>query len=233
MVELGYVFIVATLVQAVLASGLLILVPLFFIRRVRGLDERRAKPKATLCTLIYFGCIGLAFMLLEMALLPQFTLLLSHPVYSVAVVLGTLLVFAGSGSMCVRFFQSRGSRFLWIPVLFIVLWVGFYGMTGHLLFGWALARPMWVRLVLSIVLLAVLSFFLGWPFPWGLRTVARDYPGMVPWAWGINACASVVGAVLGKLMAVSLGFRNVTIVACILYVFALVVFQRWFGSERE
>jgi hypothetical protein len=233
MVELGSVFIIATLVQAVLASGLLILVPLFFLGRLRGLDGNSgAKPGDILCTLVYFGCIGLAFMLLEMALLPQFTLLLSHPVYSAAVVLGTLLVVAGAGSMCVRFFQSRGSWFLCIPVLFIVLWVGFHGIAGNSLFGWALAKPVWVRLVVSIGVLAALSFFLGWPFPWGLRRVAGSFPGLVPWAWGINACASVVGAVLGKFLAVSLGFSNVMFVACILYVLALVVFQKWFRSKR-
>lgn len=233
MVELGYVFILATLVQAALASGVLILVPLFFLGRVGGhADKRAAKPKDILYTLFYFGCIGLAFMLLEMALLPQYTLLLSHPVYSAAVVLGTLLVFAGAGSMCVKAFQSRSSGLLWISVLVIVIWVGFHGIAGNPLFAWALARPMWARLVLSIGMLAVLSFFLGWPFPWGLRRLAGDFPGLVPWAWGINASASVVGAVLGKFLAIGFGFRNVMIAACLFYVLALIVFQRQFQSKR-
>ncbi|MBW2206973.1 MAG: SAM-dependent methyltransferase, partial [Deltaproteobacteria bacterium] len=234
MVELGYVFIIATLVQAALASGVLILVPLLFLRWVRRRDgDKRAKPKDILYTLIYFGFIGLAFMLLEMALLPQYTLLLSHPVYSAAVVLGSLLVFAGSGSMCVGVFQSKGSGFLWISVLFIVLWVGFHGIAGGPLFGWALARPMWVRLVLSIGMLSILAFFLGWPFPWGLRAVAKSFPGLVPWAWGVNACASVVGAVLGKFLAISLGFRNVMFMACLLYVIALFLFQKWSRSQTR
>ena len=234
MVELGYVFIIATLVQAALASGVLILVPLFFLKRVRGRDgDRGAKQRDILYTLMYFGFIGLAFMLLEMALLPQYTLLLSHPVYSAAVVLGSLLVFAGSGSMCVGVFQAKGSGFLWISVLFIVLWVGFHGIAGDPLFGWALARPMWVRLALSIGMLSILAFFLGWPFPWGLRSVAKSFPGLVPWAWGINACASVVGAVLGKVLAISLGFRNVMFMACLLYVLALFLFQKWSRSQAR
>lgn len=234
MVELGYVFIMATLFQAALASGVLILVPLLFLGRVRdSAVERGAKAADIMCTLIYFGLIGLAFMLLEMALLPQYTLLLSHPVYSAALVLGTLLVFAGSGSMCVKFVQSRGSGYLWISVIVIVIWVGFYGIGAGPLFGWALAKPMWARVVLSIVMLAVLSFFMGWPFPWGLRSVAKNFPTLVPWAWGINACASVVGAVLGKFLAVGLGFQKVMIVACILYALAIILFQKEFGSESE
>jgi hypothetical protein len=79
----------------------------------------------------------------------------------------------------------------------------------------------------------LLSFFLGWPFPWGLRHVAGSFPGLVPWAWGINACASVVGAVLGKFMAVSFGFRNVMFAACLMYVLALIIFQIGFRSEGK
>ena len=234
MVELGYVFIIATLFQAALASGVLILVPLLFLGRVKDhASERGAKAADIMCTLIYFGLIGLAFMLLEMALLPQYTLVLSHPVYSAAVVLGTLLVFAGSGSMCVKAIQSRGSWYLWFSVIAIVIWVGFYGIGGGPLFGWALAKPMWARVVLSIVMLGALSFFMGWPFPWGLRSVAKNFPALVPWAWGINACASVVGAVLCKSLAVGLGCQKVMMVACVLYALAILVFQREFDSERE
>lgn len=231
MVELGYVFIVATLVQSLLASGVLILAPLFFLRRRGGPHpETRAKPGDVLSVLMYFGLIGLGFMLLEMALVPQYTLVLSHPVYSAAVVLGTLLIFAGWGSLRVKRFQSRSSLFLWIPVLVIALWVGVHWVAGEGLFGWALGKTLWVRLAVSMGMLAILAFFMGWPFPWGLRLLAGRSPGLVPWAWGINGCASVVGAVLGKFLAIGLGFGNVMVTACLLYFLGVLIFQRRFGK---
>jgi hypothetical protein len=74
MVEMGYFFILATLVQAVLVSGVLILLPLLFLRRVqKRASQTGAVPSVmdVLGTLVYFACIGVAFMFLEMALLPK------------------------------------------------------------------------------------------------------------------------------------------------------------------
>ncbi|UCB48586.1 MAG: SAM-dependent methyltransferase [Deltaproteobacteria bacterium] len=236
MVEMGYVFILATLVQAVLASGVLILLPLFYLRRVQG----RASQKSALLsamdifgTLSYFACIGLAFMFLEMALLPKFTLLLSHPVYSAAVVLSTLLVFAGCGSLSVRRFQSMGPWFLWIAAGAISLWVFLHGIAGDQLFHMAMGWSFGARVVLSVLLLSWISFFLGWPFPTGLGVMARQFPNLVPWAWGINGCASVIGAVLGKCLAVSIGFRWLMFSACVLYFLAIIIFYAVFRNALK
>jgi hypothetical protein len=166
----------------------------------------------------------MAFMFLEMALLPKYTLLLSHPVYSVAVVLSTLLVFAGCGSMCGGYFQEKGFWCLWVPVLFITLWTGVHVGAEGWVFQRALAWPFSGRLMLAVLVLSGLAFFMGWPFPIGLRVMSKRYPTLVPWAWGINGCASVVGAVLGKCLAVGLGFRMLMATACILYALAVFIF---------
>jgi hypothetical protein len=236
MVEMGYVFILATLVQAVLASTVLILFPLLFLRRVhRSASQTGALPGAieVFGTLFYFACIGLAFMFLEMALLPSFTLLLSHPVYSAAVVLSTVLVFAGCGSLTVRRLQSMGHWFLWVAVAGVSLWVTFYAIAGHRLFHMSLGWSFSARIALSVLLLSIVSFFLGWPFPWGLRVMARQFPSLVPWAWGINGCASVIGAVLGKCLAVSIGFRLLMFSACILYILAITIFYALFRNALK
>jgi hypothetical protein len=65
---------------------------------------------------------------------------------------------------------------------------------------------------------------MGWLFPSGLRFMTKRHPGLVPWAWGINGCASVIGAVLGKCLAVSAGFRVLMFAACILYIIAVATF---------
>ena len=59
-----------------------------------------------------------------------------------------------------------------------------------------------LRVLLSVVLIAPLAFFMGMPFPLGLRRVAEQAPDFVPWAWGINGFASVVSAVLATLLAI-------------------------------
>ena len=48
----------------------------------------------------------------------------------------------------------------------------------------------------------------------------------MPWAWGINGCASVLSAVLAILLSMSLGFNAVVVIAIALYVVAAATL-RW------
>jgi spermidine synthase len=227
LIELGYVFIVATLVQAVVASGVFILLPLLFLKWAGPPAKKRNAPPGQgklPGTLLYFGLVGLAFMLIEMALLPKFTFLLAHPIYSAALVLSSVLMFAGCGSLSVRRVQARWNGFLWVAAAGIFLWVVFITLFGERLFAVAITWPLWARLGVAVGLSGFLAFFLGWPFPAGLRLTSKHSPNLVPWAWGVNGCASVVGAVLGKLLSISMGFQWTTAMAFALYLGAIVIF---------
>ena len=228
-VEIGYILIIATLVQAVLAGGALILLPLLGLRRFGRRAEGGLSGRDVLGTFLYFGSIGLAFMFLEMALLPKFVLLLSDPVYSTAVVLAAVLVFAGCGSLTVRHVRSRS---LWAAVTCVCAWVVVQALVEERLFAWALGWPFGGRLVLTVVMVGGLSFFLGRPFPIGLRETSGRFPSLVPWAWGINGCASVIGAVLGKMIGMSAGLRMTMGVAALLYLFSAIVFTFTFREKR-
>lgn len=39
----------------------------------------------------------------------------------------------------------------------------------------------------------------------------------MPWAWGINGCASVLSAILASLLAIEIGFNGVMLVAVVLH----------------
>ena len=73
------------------------------------------------------------------------------------------------------------------------------------------------KILLSVALIAPLAFFMGMPFPLGLRRVAASAPGFLPWAWGINGFASVLSAVLATLLAIHFGFAVVIAIAILLY----------------
>jgi hypothetical protein len=47
----------------------------------------------------------------------------------------------------------------------------------------------------------------------------------VPWAWGINGCASVLSAVLATLLAMNIGLTTVMLIAIALYLVAAVTFR--------
>jgi hypothetical protein len=65
---------------------------------------------------------------------------------------------------------------------------------------------------------------MGMPFPLGLARLADHAPDLIPWAWAINGCASVISAVLATLLAIHLGFATVIAVALALYALTLWVF---------
>jgi hypothetical protein len=82
------------------------------------------------------------------------------------------------------------------------------------------------KIMISIGLIAPLAFAMGMPFPLGLaRVVAGHTRLLVPWAWGVNACASVVAAIVATLLAIHVGFGAVVLVAVLLYALAAAAYR--------
>jgi len=76
------------------------------------------------------------------------------------------------------------------------------------------------RIALAVTSIAPLALLMGMPFPLGLAATAAKAPRLVPWAWGINGCASVVSAVLATVLAMHVEFSNVVIGAVAIYAIA-------------
>ena len=58
------------------------------------------------------------------------------------------------------------------------------------------------------------------PFPVGLIQVAKQAPQLVPWAWGINSCTSLISAILATVLAIHFGFIWPLLIAALLYISA-------------
>jgi hypothetical protein len=56
--------------------------------------------------------------------------------------------------------------------------------------------------------------------------LAREAPEMIPWAWGLNGAASVLGSVAALSIALAAGFDHALRVAAALYALALVLILR-------
>jgi hypothetical protein len=223
--EWGYVVLLGTLVQAVLAGIILILLPLWLSRR----GELAVAPGGFRWRVFaYFLLIGLGFLFLEIVFIQKFVLFLSHPLYAIAAVLCAFLVFAGLGSGYSRGLDKgrygEGARrsVLYRAVTAIALLSALYLLWLPEFFQWGLGWPDVAKLAAAIVLIAPLAFCMGMPFPLALGWVAETAPGFVPWAWAINGCASVVSAVLATLLAVDLGFSAVVLIAVGFYLGAAV-----------
>ena len=219
LLDSGYLILITTLLQAIPVSLILILMPLFAISR--GETRRRLRWRPAM----YFTCLGLAFLFIEIAFIQRFILFVSHPLYAAAVVLTGFLVFAGLGSGSVTRIQRWLKSKPWSAVDLAVVGISsvalIYLFVLPPLLASGTALPMIFKLLITLALIAPLAFFMGMPFPLGLARLAAHDPEIIPWAWGINGCASVLSAILATIIAIHFGFQAVIGLAVILYVLAV------------
>ncbi|MBI4938257.1 MAG: SAM-dependent methyltransferase [Nitrosomonadales bacterium] len=220
LLEWGYPILAATLLQAVLVSAALILLPLWLARKhdLAGVAGRGRAAS-------YFALLGCAFMFLEIAYIQKFILFLSHPLYAVGVVLCAFLVCAGLGSRYAQRWEHEGRLPPGIIAAIAAIALA-YLVLLPVLFAALIALPDWARIIITLILIAPLGFFMGMPFPLGLAQVGRTAPQLVPWLWGINACTSVVSAILAALLAMHWGFSAVILAGVVLYGLALKLFPK-------
>jgi SAM-dependent methyltransferase len=226
LIEWGYPILFATLLQVALLSLGLILLPLRLRRRDTGRSRDRWR------VLGYFLCLGLAFLFVEIAFIQRFVLFLGHPIYAVAVVLAGFLAFAGLGSGLAPRFAAVVTASSWsrvTPIGVAVIAISAIALLYVLVLPPVLARLMalheGIRIVLSLGMIAPLGVFMGLPFPLGLTRVSAQVPVLVPWAWGVSGCFSVISAILATILAIHLGVAAVVSAAALLYLAAGVIFR--------
>ena len=217
LLDVGYLALPAALVQAIVASAALILLPLLAIRRRRGRAQRWP-------ALAGFFCIGLGFLMIEIAFIGRFTVILSHPVHALVVVLAGFLLFAGAGS----YLSARGGASASItgPIVGIAAVATIYGLLSPTLTSTLIGAPAAVKIGAALALIAPLATLMGMPFPRALARLNAVDPPLLPWAWGINGCASVIAAVLATLLAIHLGHTVVILAGVVLYLAAAAFISR-------
>jgi hypothetical protein len=202
----GYFVLIALLAVAVLTSGVLILVPLAFVERTgRGGKGLRVR------TLAYFGLLGFGFLFVEIPLMQRFILFLGQPIYAFTAVVSALLLSSGLGSLAAPRLTARWT----LPLLVVAIL--FYPLGLPPLFRVLLGAPLAVRLAATGLCLAPLGFLMGIPFPDGLAWLRERAPGLIPWAWAVNGCTSVLASMLAAMVALSAGFSWVLIAAAAAY----------------
>jgi hypothetical protein len=206
---------------AMVFSAVFLLLPFVAIRRTWAAFPRKGRSA------LYFACLGLGFMFFEITLIQRLTLFLGYPTYSLTVTLASILIFTGVGALLSARYKRRE---LVVPALFgaIIALTLFYQFGLTPLTEGLLGLPLAARLMIAFVVLAPLGICLGTFMPLGLGAVAgmtefpREY---VAWGWAVNGFASVVGAVLTTILAMTYGFQVVLFLALGLYLIALIVLR--------
>lgn len=215
----GYFVLVALLILVGLASAVFIIGPLLLRRDDDVFAENTTLTRSRV--FLYFACLGLAFLFVEIPLAQRFILILDQPVTALAVVLFAILLFSGLGSLTVRRWR------LPVGLMLLILLIIAYPFLLRPAMGLALSQPEWARILLAIAIIAPLGYLMGLPFAGGLQVVEKYRPRLVPWAWAINGSFSVISAILAVMVALSWGFSVVFWLGAIFYGVALIVFGHY------
>ena len=166
---------------------------------------------------LFFALLGLGFMLVEMGLLQRLSLFLGHPVYSLSIVLFSLILATGAGSFLSERFPLRTkARFLtWCLLLGGYLLLLSLGLPGIVAAGQGAATL--VRAAIAVVSVAPAGILMGFGFPTGMRLVEAIDPRPTPWFWGINGAAGVLASVLGVMSSIAFGIQVTLAAGAICY----------------
>jgi len=214
----GYFVLVALLILVTLAAFVLILAPLVLLRRGERQEMASVRPRWRLRVFIYFAALGLAFLFVEVPLAQRFILVLDEPVIALSVVIISILLFSGLGSLTVQRWSLR--RVLPPLVLLALL----YPLLLPSFSDFALRLGETARVLAAVAVLAPLGYLMGLPFAAGLRLLEQHSPALVPWAWAINGSFSVISSVLAVVVALTWSLPAVLYLGAAAYALAWLVF---------
>jgi SAM-dependent methyltransferase len=218
--EWGYLLLWATLGIATVFALTLVLFPVVF-----GWRTIFSRYPGKAGTMLYFLCLGLGYIIVEVGMISHFILALSNATVSASVLITGMLVFSGIGSFFSERYLDRARSFM--PKVFLAIFaiLATYAFTIDYALDWIGTLPYALRIVLCLAIVFPPAFLMGFPMPTAMTLLGRlGKDHMFLWAWGINGCFSVIGAALVPIVATSFGLPAVVLVGAFAYLIALPAF---------
>ncbi len=216
------------LAAAALLLGVVVL-PLLMERR--STISARGTRGSLAAGVVYFVAIGLGFLLVEMAMMQQLSLLLGHPIYSLAVVLAGLILSSGLGSFVSGSLREPLSFAGRVPAAAACLLLAGYAFVVLPLVHTYAPHPLWQRIGLALALVAPCGIAMGFCFPLGFRRMAAlGHESSLPWMWALNGSASVLATFLAVILSMETSITTTALAGAGCYALAALV---WPGSSRE
>ena len=218
--EWGYLLLWATLIIGTVFALVLVLFPVAF-----GWRSIFQRQPGKFGVIIYFLCLGLGYIVVEVGMISKFMLALSNATVSASVLITGMLVFSGLGSLVSSRYVDQCRRVM--PVVFVAIaaLLAGYGMALDSILDMIGTWPYLLRILACLALLFPASLLMGFCFPTAMTMLSRlNKEHLFLWAWGINGCFSVIGSVLVPIIATQFGLAAVLLVASAAYLVALPAF---------
>ncbi|MEX2312827.1 MAG: hypothetical protein WD650_02405, partial [Nitrosopumilaceae archaeon] len=188
------------LYTSIIIVGAFLVIPFIWLRK-----SSEKSPLKISGIVIYFAALGAGFILIELALLQKLILLLGNPTTTFAILLFTMLLSSGVGSLVSTRFVKIGMKNITFVITGIIA-IGFFYvvMLPNVIYS-VISEDFAVKVIVSIGILIPIGFLMGMPLPTGMRVLKSHLPTYIPWMWAINGAFSVLGAVLSVVIGILYG----------------------------
>tara|TARA_Y100000294_G_scaffold121335_1_gene112782 strand:- start:588 stop:3041 length:2454 start_codon:yes stop_codon:yes gene_type:complete len=193
------------LLQAIILALIFILLPIKFFNKNKINRIIKKRP------LVYFFAIGLSYLFIEIVLIQKFVLFLGHIIFSSSTIIFSMLLFSSLGALYSERFNTKKLSKI---IIFIFILVIFYIFLINFIINYFISLDLISKIILTAIFIAPLGFFMGFPFPLGMRAIKKE---LIPWAWGINGSASVLSPILAIIIALFIGYNFVLFLAGLVY----------------
>jgi spermidine synthase len=182
--------------------GLTILGPLLLRGRRHGL-----RTPTFVAASSYFSLIGLGFMLVEIGLMQKFSILLGHPLHSLAITLMSMILASGLGSFAADRLALASPRWLSTLPALAALFIAVGAATVPGAIDLAIGSSLPWRAITVVVFTFPIGFTLGFFFPLGLKRLRDQSPVAQSWMWGLNGAFGVLGSLASIVISMTFGIR--------------------------
>jgi len=215
--------ILPILIVAIVINVILVIVSIIISRK-----NKKVSKLLALSLLLGFG-----FIIIEISFFQKLILYMGSPIISLAVILGSLLMGMGIGSFSARKIYSKQNQkklVIFSLIVFIVTTGLFFALSAILnnLLGFSI----YIKALISSLILIPIGFILGIPFPTGIRLAEEiGCKNFITWMYGINGTMAVLGSVTAISLSTVFGFSVSIIIGVLCYLAVAIIFM--FGRKSS
>lgn len=157
-------------------------------------------------------------MMIEIGLLQRMSVFLGHPVYSLSVLLFTLIFVTGLGSLVsdILPLDSRPRFLIW--ALLTAAYVAALPQWLSSVFLAFDSASLLTRAILCVVTIAPAGLLLGCGFPTGMRLISAIDRRPTPWFWGVNGSAGTLASTVAVASSIAFGIGTTLTIGATCYV---------------
>ena len=177
------------------------------------------RKKENLRAPVYFGLLGMGFMMIQIPLIQMFILYLGHPTLVFSYILAAMLIGCGLGGFfCNSKIFNKTVGIIYLPPVIAAIICLVMLLILQTLFNNTAGLGNAGKLLISSIVVLIPGFFIGMPFPRGMTVLGQSNRNdTIIVMWGLNGIMSVTGSVLSIILSMTFGFSIALIAGITIY----------------